>query len=967
MTVNGVSFISLATKNEQLFTQTVEFYQSLNFKVVRNYSKAPNVESSQTGVAQDSTREVWLESFKLTQLSASGNDVVPLQESNSLQSEGAFIKLRLTKEDSNSATVHYSQLEGCIIFFTTQFDEIKQKFGLVEDKNGLIYLKDPLNNNLGFSSRPTPFTAPVSREYFTSQEKKVEPVKLSAEDEAKSKKKRKLAVMTSGGDSQGMNAVVRAVVRAGIFYECDVFAIYEGYSGLVNGGNYIKKMEWGDVRGWVEYGGTLIGTARCKEFRERWGRLKAAKNMIDNGIDGLIVCGGDGSLTGADLFRAEWPSLLKELVDTKQLTQEQFDKHQHLTIVGLVGSIDNDMSGTDTTIGANSSLERICEMVDYIDATAESHSRAFVIEVMGRHCGWLALNAGIATSADYIFIPERAPVAGEWQANLKSVCQRHREKGRRKTIVIVAEGAIDTDLKPITSEQVKDVLVELGLDTRITTLGHVQRGGTAVASDRMLATLQGVEAVKSILKLTPSDPSPLIGIVENKIMTQPLVESVKLTKSVAQAIENKDFDKAISLRNSDFIESYHNYVSLSQHDDGSQILPEEKQLNIAVVHVGASSAALNAATGAALLYAKSLGHKLFAIQNGFSGLIRHGSIKELSYQDVKGWHSLGGSEIGTNRSLPSLDLGTVAYYFQKYKFDGLIIIGGFEGFRALHELEAARETFPSFNIPMTLIPATVSNNVPGSEYSLGCDTCLNALVTYSDAVKQSASATRRRVFVVEVQGGNSGYVASYIGLVTGALGTYTPEKKINLKVLQEDIALLNLSFKDDSGENRNGRMLVRNENASTVFETELIASIIEEQSHGRFETRTAIPGHYQQGGVPTAVDRVTASRFAIKCVKFIEEWNSNIDKTDLSGSDPSLRFKYVRGQKIPTVKNVSESAAVIGVKGSELTFTSIKHLWENETDVNLRKGLTIHWENLIEASDLLSGRLNLRNYGKLNI
>jgi 6-phosphofructokinase 1 len=217
------------------------------------------------------------------------------------------------------------------------------------------------------------------------------------------KPKKKIAIMTSGGDSPGMNGVVRACVRMAIHMGCEAYCVYEGYEGLVQGGNFIRRMEWHDVRGWLSEGGTLIGTARCMAFYERPGRLTAARNMIVNGIDALIICGGDGSLTGADRFRAEWPSLLEELVSTGQLTEEQIAPYKSLNIVGLVGSIDNDLSGTDATIGCYSALARICEMVDYIEATASSHSRAFVIEVMGRHCGWLALMAGVATGADFIF------------------------------------------------------------------------------------------------------------------------------------------------------------------------------------------------------------------------------------------------------------------------------------------------------------------------------------------------------------------------------------------------------------------------------------------------------------------------------------------------------------------------------------------------------------------------------------
>lgn len=222
-------------------------------------------------------------------------------------------------------------------------------------------------------------------------------------------KRRRIGVMTSGGDAPGMNGAVRAVVRMTIAKDCESYCIYEGYEGLVQGGDMIRKMEWEDVRGWLSEGGTLIGTARCAAFRERWGRLKAAKNMIVKGIDALIICGGDGSLTGADKFRAEWPDLLEELVEKQELTREQIEPFGYLNIVGLVGSIDNDMSSTDATIGCYSSLGRICEAVDYIDATAYSHQRAFVIEVMGRHCGWLALMAGVSTGADFVFIPEKPP------------------------------------------------------------------------------------------------------------------------------------------------------------------------------------------------------------------------------------------------------------------------------------------------------------------------------------------------------------------------------------------------------------------------------------------------------------------------------------------------------------------------------------------------------------------------------
>lgn len=232
--------------------------------------------------------------------------------------------------------------------------------------------------------------------------------------QAEPPKRRRIGVLTSGGDAPGMNGAVRAVVRMALYSDCEAYTILEGYEGLVNGGDMIRQVQWEDVRGWLSYGGTLIGSARSMSFRERPGRMQAAKNMVLRGIDALIVCGGDGSLTGADVFRGEWPALLDELIQNGELTKEQVEPYRVLNIVGLVGSIDNDMSGTDATIGCYSSLTRICDAVDDVFDTAFSHQRGFVIEVMGRHCGWLALMSAISTGADWLFIPENPPRDG-WE------------------------------------------------------------------------------------------------------------------------------------------------------------------------------------------------------------------------------------------------------------------------------------------------------------------------------------------------------------------------------------------------------------------------------------------------------------------------------------------------------------------------------------------------------------------------
>ncbi len=362
-----------------------------------------------------------------------------------------------------------------------------------------------------------------------------------------------LAVLTSGGDAPGMNAAVRAVVRTTLHRGVEVYAIYEGYQGMVDGGDCIRKMEWDSVGGILHRGGTIIGSARCADFRSWEGRLKATCNLVTRGINGLVVIGGDGSLTGANLFRQEWPALLAELVKQDKISSEMAQDHAQLAIVGLVGSIDNDMFGTDMTIGADTALHRITEAVDAISSTAASHQRAFVVEVMGRNCGYLALMSAIATGADWVLIPESPPNVDDWEARMVEVLKAGRQAGNRDSIVIVAEGARDRYGNPISCDQVKTVLEEgMGEDTRITILGHVQRGGAPSAFDRYLTTLLGHAAVEEMLS-APSEREPqLIGIRENRITYSPLMDCVNQTHAVADVIAARDYEKAMEMRGGSF-------------------------------------------------------------------------------------------------------------------------------------------------------------------------------------------------------------------------------------------------------------------------------------------------------------------------------------------------------------------------------------------------------------------------------
>ncbi|OAQ65732.1 6-phosphofructokinase beta subunit [Purpureocillium lilacinum] len=723
---------------------------------------------------------------------------------------------------------------------------------------------------------------------------------------------KRIGVMTSGDDSPGMNAVVRAVVRMAIYMGCDPFVIYEGYEGLIRGGAYIKKMG----------------------------------NMVLNGIDTIIVCGGDGSLAGADKFRSEWPTLLDELIVNRELSKSQVAPYGSLKVVGIVGSIDNDLPGTDATVGCYSALSRICELVDFIEATASSHSRAFVIEVMGRHCGWLALSAGVATGADFVLIPER-PQEHDWREDMRDVVKKHREIGKRKTIVIVAEGARGKDGAKITPEQIKNLLADknkggLGLDTRITTPGHVQRGGTAVAFDRMLGTLQGIEAVKAVLEATPEMGTCFIAIQENKIVRRPLMKATQDVKELAAAIMAEDFEKAMSLRDAEFAGKYQSYLTTTNVLMDDVNLPPKSRMKIGFINVGAPAGGMNAAVRAAVAYCIGNGHEPVAVHNGFAGFARHhddqpvGSVRPFDWLEVDSWASKGGSEIGTNCELPSESgMELVANLIEQYEFDALFIVGGFEAFTSVAQLRKAREEYPSLCIPICLLPATISNNIPGTEYTLGSDTCLNELINYCDKIKQSASATRRRVFVVETQGDRSGYIATLCGLCVGASAVYIPEKGISLAMLNADVKHLEQAFDGDRGQSGAGRLIIVNEKASNVYDAKLIANIIHEEAYGHFESRVSIPGHVQQGGVPSAMDRCHAVRLAIKCIEHLESFG---------------RGAHNRAKKDPS------SAAVIGIQGSEVVFTPIKRLEEQNTDWQNRRPNAAHWLGSYEIGNILGGR-----------
>jgi 6-phosphofructokinase 1 len=302
------------------------------------------------------------------------------------------------------------------------------------------------------------------------------------------KKVSRIGVLTSGGDSPGMNAAIRAVVRTGIYYGLEVYGIMRGYQGLIE--NDIYKMESRSVANIIQRGGTILKTARCKVFQTPEGRKQAYEVLKSHGIDGLVIIGGDGSFRGAVEFSSEYD----------------------IPCIGLAGTIDKDIVGTDFTIGFDTAVNTAIEAIDKIRDTADAHDRLFIVEVMGRDAGYIALYSGIGTGAEHILVPEQ-------KTDIKAVIASLQEKERRKklvNIIVVAEGDEFGGANKV-AEVIKEHLPNA--ETRVCILGHIQRGGSPTSMDRLIASRMGYHAVECLIE---GRHNVFVGIQNNRMNYVPL-------------------------------------------------------------------------------------------------------------------------------------------------------------------------------------------------------------------------------------------------------------------------------------------------------------------------------------------------------------------------------------------------------------------------------------------------------------
>ncbi len=311
-----------------------------------------------------------------------------------------------------------------------------------------------------------------------------------------------IGILTSGGDAPGMNAAIRAVTRAAIYNGFQVKGIYRGYKGLVT--REIKEFKTQNVSNIIQMGGTILKTARCAEFKTEEGRKLAYENMKAEGIDALVVIGGDGSLTGARIFATEY----------------------NFPIVGIPGTIDNDLYGTDKTVGYDTALNTIMDCVDKIRDTASSHERLFFIEVMGRDAGFLALNGAIASGCEAAIIPEISTEVDQ----LAELIEHGFRKSKNSSIVLVAESPVTGGAMGL-AERVKNEYPQY--DVRVSILGHLQRGGSPTATDRILASRLGAAAIDALLE---DQRNVMVGIRNDEIVYVPFFKAIKYDKPVDRSL-----------------------------------------------------------------------------------------------------------------------------------------------------------------------------------------------------------------------------------------------------------------------------------------------------------------------------------------------------------------------------------------------------------------------------------------------
>lgn len=418
----------------------------------------------------------------------------------------------------------------------------------------------------------------------------------------------------------------------------------------------------------------------------------------------------------------------------------------------------------------------------------------------------------------------------------------------------------------------------------------------------------GAEAVMALMEATDDTEPCVVSLDGNQAVRVPLMECVERTQAVAKAMAEGKYDLAVELRGRSFtrnLETYKMLTRLKPPKDAFDAQGKGKEgYVLGVMHIGAPACGMNAAVRSFVRNSIYRGDVVYGIHDGIEGLVS-GHITQMEWGDVTGWVGQGGAFLGTKRTLPEGKFKEIAARLREFKIQGLLVIGGFEAYHSLGQLVDQRDNFPEFCIPMCIIPSTISNNVPGTEFSLGCDTGLNEITEICDRIRQSAQGTKRRVFVIETMGGYCGYLATLAGLAGGADAAYIFEEKFSIKDLQQDV--YHMASKMADGVQRG--LILRNEKANENYNTDFIHRLYSEEGKGLFSCRSNILGHMQQGGSPSPFDRNMGTKMAAKAVDWlVDQMKKN------TGADGKINAKS------------GDSACLLGLVRRQYKFSPLKEL-----------------------------------------
>lgn len=725
-----------------------------------------------------------------------------------------------------------------------------------------------------------------------------------------------LAVLTSGGDSPGMNSAVRSIVRYSLKNQIKVFGVYRGFEGLIEGD--IRRLEWDNETHLSGESGTYLMSARSKDFRTREGRKEAAFNLIIRNIDVLVVIGGEGSMKGALVLKDEFVEHHKELIAEGRLTsyntkrvqegehqensgysmstplQSSFEKEdtkykgydetgdsewdleriRGIKIIGLPGTIDNDITGTDLTIGCDTALTRVAEVAKKLISTMRSHMRVFVVQCMGRMCGWITLMAGFSLGVEYIFIPE-AP-DNNWREEMMWSIRTACYNNKPNIFVFMSEGALDGDGNNIELKDIVSVIEQDGMEVREFVIGHIQRGGMTSARDRFLGTILGLKAVEYAIE--GAEDAMMIGYVNEKAKAVDLREVVEASREIRGFYEQKRYSDVMSRRDSNFQEIYRMYQSQRlklnstfyrevpqqrcpvkrMHaraerkldravvSNVSSLLAVKSKLRIGVLAVGQTTAGMNAIVDGLVQYGLCEGIDVLYFLNGHEGIlnmnIRRAEIFEFSIAQEE-----SGVVIGTSEK--DIDYDETLKKIEEYELDYIVIVGGTV---SLKFAEKSNKVF--------IIPTTAANNFPGVSLSIGSETALNAIAIWAETCRMSATPLEKTVYLLDVGGGMCGYLSAIGGICCSAFETINPEFN-----KMEELLLISRRIKQDA---RQGSLIIiRNEETFGKVPTESLCQLLCSGSNVEYRCNTL--SNIQGGLMPSMIDRLYAKMTAFKVIEAV--------------------------------------------------------------------------------------------------